>query len=198
MPQRIQRKRTRGWRIPNNAIYVGRPTVFGNPFLVRRATGQERARGNWTVCDDNDVIYETWLESRQAQNHAVSLFYSDLLNWQRIEDQNGLPDLSCTPDDYETIDAYAYAMATLAADSGDDETFAVGGSELHGYIETEYAIEPLAGDYARGIDTELAGPIEELPTYRAGARVITREVTYGPWRYVTSVEIEAEGASWDA
>lgn len=31
-PQRIQRKRTAGWRMPEGAIYVGRPTKWGNPF----------------------------------------------------------------------------------------------------------------------------------------------------------------------
>jgi len=31
-PIRIQRKRTRGWRMPEGAIYVGRPTRYGNPF----------------------------------------------------------------------------------------------------------------------------------------------------------------------
>lgn len=33
-PQRIQRKRTRGWRMPPNTVYVGRPTQFGNPYRV--------------------------------------------------------------------------------------------------------------------------------------------------------------------
>lgn len=32
MPKRIQRKRTKGWRMPENAVYVGRPTKWGNPF----------------------------------------------------------------------------------------------------------------------------------------------------------------------
>lgn len=31
-PRRIQRKRTRGWRMPDNATYVGRPSRWGNPF----------------------------------------------------------------------------------------------------------------------------------------------------------------------
>jgi uncharacterized protein DUF4326 len=35
MPQRIQRKRTKGWRMPPNALYVGRPTLWGNPFPVK-------------------------------------------------------------------------------------------------------------------------------------------------------------------
>lgn len=34
MPKRIQRKRTKGWKMPPNTVYVGRPTKFGNPFLV--------------------------------------------------------------------------------------------------------------------------------------------------------------------
>jgi hypothetical protein len=33
-PQRIQRKRQRGWRMPEGAIYVGRPSRWGNPFSV--------------------------------------------------------------------------------------------------------------------------------------------------------------------
>ena len=32
MPERIQRKRTKGWRMRANAIYVGRPTRWGNPY----------------------------------------------------------------------------------------------------------------------------------------------------------------------
>lgn len=32
MPQRIQRKRIRGWRMPAGAIYVGRPSKWGNPY----------------------------------------------------------------------------------------------------------------------------------------------------------------------
>jgi hypothetical protein len=33
-PKRIQRKRTKGWKMPANAVYVGRPTKWGNPFVV--------------------------------------------------------------------------------------------------------------------------------------------------------------------
>lgn len=32
MPKRIQRKRSKGWRMPPGAVYVGRPTIWGNPF----------------------------------------------------------------------------------------------------------------------------------------------------------------------
>jgi hypothetical protein len=32
-PVRIQRKRTKGWRMPPNTVYVGRGTAFGNPVV---------------------------------------------------------------------------------------------------------------------------------------------------------------------
>lgn len=31
-PKRIQRRRTKGWRMPEGAIYVGRGSKWGNPF----------------------------------------------------------------------------------------------------------------------------------------------------------------------
>ena len=34
MPERIQRRRTKGWRMPEGAVFVGRPTKWGNPFVV--------------------------------------------------------------------------------------------------------------------------------------------------------------------
>jgi hypothetical protein len=63
-PVRIQRRRTKGWRMPEGAVYVGRPTLWGNPFTVQpvhrsgpfdvlldgefrgQHTGMESARGN--------------------------------------------------------------------------------------------------------------------------------------------------------
>jgi hypothetical protein len=47
-PRRIQRKRTAGWRLPENTVIVDRTTRFGNPFTVADAieaghTNPERA-----------------------------------------------------------------------------------------------------------------------------------------------------------
>lgn len=36
-PHRIQRKRTKGWRMPANAVCVTRPGKWGNPFDFRSA-----------------------------------------------------------------------------------------------------------------------------------------------------------------
>lgn len=42
-PKRIQRKRTAGWRMPEGAVYVGRPTKWGNPFRGGEAVLMFRA-----------------------------------------------------------------------------------------------------------------------------------------------------------
>ena len=52
-PKRIQRKRTKGWRMPPGAVYVGRPTKWGNPWrpvtiaggrILRRRPGLDERR----------------------------------------------------------------------------------------------------------------------------------------------------------
>ena len=53
-PQRIQRKRTKGWRMPEGAVYVGRPTKWGNPFVVsedRDARDAVLAFHSWLTVD---------------------------------------------------------------------------------------------------------------------------------------------------
>jgi len=50
-PKRIQRRRTKGWRMPEDAVYVGRPSRWGNPFRGPQAVGSFRAfvtkEGEW-------------------------------------------------------------------------------------------------------------------------------------------------------
>lgn len=35
MPERIQLRRTKGWRMPPNTVVVSRPSKWGNPFIVQ-------------------------------------------------------------------------------------------------------------------------------------------------------------------
>ena len=58
-PVGIQRKRTKGWRMPPNTAYVGRPTVFGNHF----DKGSNRKR---SVQLYRHFIRRRWLELRNA------------------------------------------------------------------------------------------------------------------------------------
>ncbi|GHH57582.1 DUF4326 domain-containing protein [Lentzea cavernae] len=45
MPERIQRKRTVGWRMPESTQFVGRPTKWGNPFALNTDYGLARVPG---------------------------------------------------------------------------------------------------------------------------------------------------------
>lgn len=49
-PQRIQRRRTKDWRMPENAVYVGRGSRWGNPFGI--------SRGGYSI------IGPPWFEAR--------------------------------------------------------------------------------------------------------------------------------------
>jgi hypothetical protein len=56
--KRIQRQRTKGWRMPENAVYVGRPTAYGNPFRVPKGRRPlETARARQHAVDN----YRNWL-----------------------------------------------------------------------------------------------------------------------------------------
>lgn len=60
-PARIQRRRTKGWRAPVGAKYVGRGTRWGNPWVVAQThtgwtvnwAGEGVARPDWTVSTSN-------------------------------------------------------------------------------------------------------------------------------------------------
>lgn len=42
-PKRIQRKRIKGWKMPENTVSVTRPGKWGNPFLGKNAAETFRA-----------------------------------------------------------------------------------------------------------------------------------------------------------
>ncbi|WP_426566396.1 DUF4326 domain-containing protein [Angustibacter sp. McL0619] len=52
-PKRIQRKRIKDWRMPEGAIYVGRPTVWGNPWRVG-----DSALITWPFASDDQLARE--------------------------------------------------------------------------------------------------------------------------------------------
>lgn len=92
-PKRIQLRRTKGWRKPEGAVPVARPTRFGNPF---RAVKSECC-GYWDVRDDNGVTYlvdhpyvhqehvranrATWTTRDEATREAVRLYREELTYW---------------------------------------------------------------------------------------------------------------------
>ncbi|HEV7253822.1 MAG TPA: DUF4326 domain-containing protein [Mesorhizobium sp.] len=61
-PVRIQLKRTKGWRMPENTVKVDRSTKWGNPFVV----GQVRFFINDNDPNDRLVIQPTTVEEAVA------------------------------------------------------------------------------------------------------------------------------------
>ncbi len=51
-PQRIQRRRSKGWRMPDGAIYVGRPSKWGNPYRITSARMVVDPWGHEHYCED--------------------------------------------------------------------------------------------------------------------------------------------------
>jgi len=43
VPKRFQVKRTKGWKMPKDGIYVGRPTKWGNPFKISSKRSRQEA-----------------------------------------------------------------------------------------------------------------------------------------------------------
>lgn len=64
-PKRIQRRRMAGWKMPAGAVYVGRPTKWGNPFAVD---------GDWITWAAVGLGYRGDATGRRAA--AVALFSS--------------------------------------------------------------------------------------------------------------------------
>jgi hypothetical protein len=65
LPERIQRKRTKGWRMPEGAIYVGRPTKWGNPFNYPTAVEMgylRRDDPDFVVCEFLTTWFREWLD----------------------------------------------------------------------------------------------------------------------------------------
>ncbi len=71
-PKRIQRERSRGWRMPEGAFYVGRPGPWGSPFTIGQCvvTTDGLAPGGVRVVIDLELsleLYQRWAE------HQVSV-----------------------------------------------------------------------------------------------------------------------------
>lgn len=64
MPVRIQRKRTKGWKMPTGAVYVGRPTRWGNEFEAGSGFTRQQAVDAFVV---HLASYFGWVEREIAK-----------------------------------------------------------------------------------------------------------------------------------
>lgn len=82
MPERIQLRRTKGWRKPEGAIVVARPSRWGNPWRVTKCNriecGPEVTR--WCVFLGNEAHHWHHQSRADAHRRAVGLFRAYLLH----------------------------------------------------------------------------------------------------------------------
>lgn len=74
MPKRVQRKRTKGWKKPEGAVYVGRGSKWGNPFTVEPLPGT-----GWKLTAPDDPERNWGPERRPLVSFAVYLFEEAVL-----------------------------------------------------------------------------------------------------------------------
>lgn len=67
MPERIQRQRTRGWRMPEGAVYVGRPSGWGNPWKAEVVQGV-----GWACTDTRTGLIVQARDRHDAHDLAVA------------------------------------------------------------------------------------------------------------------------------
>jgi hypothetical protein len=93
MPKRIQRKRTAGWRKPDNCVIVCRPTRYGNPYKINERIEDDGVPSGYTILDGPTVLElfrnhcemqlmddPKWLEPLRGK---------DLACWCRVFDEKG-------------------------------------------------------------------------------------------------------------
>jgi hypothetical protein len=88
MPKRIQRQRTKGWTMPEGAVYVGRPTLYGNATTVHDYfnagfSGSLKAARQWAVEQYRFRLFDNgwmWMPAMREQLRA-DLRGKDLACW---------------------------------------------------------------------------------------------------------------------
>ena len=71
-PIRIQRRRAKGWRMPEGAVYVGRGSRWGNPYRVKLSI-----YGRWLVVApvvEGSVVIDRFGDHNDAASLALDLF----------------------------------------------------------------------------------------------------------------------------
>lgn len=132
MPERIQRRRTKGWTMPSGAVYVGRPTKWGNPFRVgHNAITPHHVGAGWALLDSPGTIHyprneHEWLQQHppraircETPEQAVRWFRAALTELPKADIRRDLAgrDLACwcpLPEPGETDWCHAAVLLELA------------------------------------------------------------------------------------
>ena len=123
MPKRIQRRRDAGWRRPEGALYVGRPSIWVNPYRVVR-----QGKTTWHVYAFNasepmvSFTSRTGSEARQfAVDRLIDLFTHNRDPWgrDRVRSELAGRDLMCWCPEGQACHADVLLAIANGAESGE-------------------------------------------------------------------------------
>jgi hypothetical protein len=72
--RRIQRRRTKGWTMPRDAVYVGRPSFWGNPYRLDTRPAKLPAGMPWdrrAAVDAYALMLASGWRLRRNPGHAI-------------------------------------------------------------------------------------------------------------------------------
>lgn len=136
MPNRIQRRRTKGWRKPENAVIVSRPSRYGNPFTIQDAIDADFEDPRRTVV----INFSEWLRVGTAGGWYSPTYRIGRQIFDRRRILDSLADLrgrdlACTcplPEPGQPDLCHAAILLALANSDGDpDDVLREAGSELY-------------------------------------------------------------------
>jgi hypothetical protein len=121
MPERIQLRRSKGWRKPEGAVVVARPSKWGNPYRVQPVDRAGFYPFGWRVQPEPSVAAHRHVygHERDARERAVALFRRDAErpSWtERIAELRG-KDLAC----WCPLDQPCHADVLLAIANGAEQ-----------------------------------------------------------------------------
>lgn len=122
-PRRIQLRRSKGWRKPEGAVVVARPSKWGNPFKVGGTYGNHPSQSDHPMTRDEVVaLYRRWIDRGIAGYDFEARVRSelggrDLACWCPLEDEHGNR-VPCHADVLLEIANTAVASTATKADTG--------------------------------------------------------------------------------
>ncbi|MGW6872865.1 DUF4326 domain-containing protein [Streptomyces xanthophaeus] len=136
MPHRIQRRRTKGWRKPDNAVIVSRPSRYGNPFTIQDAIDADFTHPRRTAV----INFAEWLRVGTAGGWYQQTYQLGRQTLDRRTILAGLPDLrgrdlACTcplPEPGQPDVCHGAILLALANSDGDpNDVLHAAGIELY-------------------------------------------------------------------
>lgn len=91
-PERIRLSRAKGWRLPSNAVHVGRPSRWGNPFIVGKHGTREQCAAKFYALASGFISFSEDIDTdeqlsmyRRIRRGLAKLKGKDLACWCALD-----------------------------------------------------------------------------------------------------------------